>query len=73
MKLIESYFYLFNEIKLITNNKIESEAETELIFASLKFKKYFGKSLDKIDIFGKNSDLELNNEIISHFNEILCF
>ena len=71
MKLIESYFYLFNEIKLITKNKIESEAEAELIFGSLKFKKYFGKSIYKIDIFGRDSDLELNKEIISHFNEIL--
>tara|TARA_S200000501_G_scaffold377558_1_gene436393 strand:- start:2139 stop:3011 length:873 start_codon:yes stop_codon:yes gene_type:complete len=71
MKLIESYFYLLNEIKLITNNEIESEAETELIFGSLKLKKYFGKHFDKIDIFGKYSDLVIKKDIISKFNEIL--
>jgi len=41
MKIIDFYFHILNEIKLITNNKIEAEAEAELIFGSNKFKKYF--------------------------------
>ena len=45
MKIIDFYFYVLNEIILLTNNKIEAEAEAELIFGSKKFKKYFGKSL----------------------------
>mgnify|MGYP001180213426 FL=1 len=71
MKIIDFYFYVLNEIRLLTNNKIEAEAETELIFGSKKFKKYFGKSLNKIDIFATYSDFILKKNVISYFNEIL--
>ena len=71
MKIIDFYFYVLNEITLLTNNKIEAEAEAELIFASKKFKKYFGKSLNKIDIFVTYSNSFLKKEVISYFNEIL--
>ena len=50
MKIIESYFYTLNQIELITNDKIEAEAETELIFASRLFKKYYGQSLKKEEL-----------------------
>ena len=43
MKIIESYFHILNQIKLITNDKIESEAETALIFSSRLFRKILGK------------------------------
>ena len=71
MKIIDFYFYILNEIKLITNNKIESEAETELIFGSYEFKKYFGQSLSKIDIFGNYSNIILEKEVISHLKKII--
>ena len=71
MKIIDFYFYVLNEIRLLTNNKIEAEAETELIFGSKKFKRYFGKSLNKIDIFATYSNLILKKNVISYFNEIL--
>ena len=71
MKIIDFYFYTLNEIKFITNNKIESEAETELIFGSYEFKKYFGRSLSKIDIFGNYSNLILEKEVISHLKKII--
>ena len=71
MKIIEFYFYVLKEIRLLTNNKIEAEAEAELIFGSKKFKKYFGKSLNKIDIFATYSNSILNKDVISYFNEIL--
>ena len=47
MKIIESYFHILNQIKLITNDKIESEAETALIFSSRLFKEYFGRRLER--------------------------
>ncbi|GIR16119.1 MAG: hypothetical protein CM15mP29_1070 [Alphaproteobacteria bacterium] len=47
MKIIESYIYTLNQIESITFDKIEAEAETELIFTSKLFKKYFGQSLKK--------------------------
>ena len=71
MKIIDFYFYVLNEITLLTNDQIEAEAEAELIFASKKFKKYFGKSLNKIDIFATYSNSFLKKEVISYFNEIL--
>jgi len=71
MKIIDFYLHILNEIKLITNDKIEAEAEAELIFGSNKFKKYFGKSLNKSDIFGNCSDLILKKEVISNLNRIL--
>ena len=71
MKIIESYFYILREIKLITHNKIEAEAEAELIFGSYKFKKYFGKSLLKKEIFGNHSNTILKKEVISFLDKIL--
>jgi release factor glutamine methyltransferase len=71
MKIIDFYFYILNEIRLLTNNKIEAEAEAELIFGSKKFKEYFGKSLNKIDIFATYSNSILKKDVISYFNEIL--
>tara|TARA_Y100000996_G_scaffold328352_1_gene264421 strand:- start:617 stop:1489 length:873 start_codon:yes stop_codon:yes gene_type:complete len=71
MKIIDSYFYVLNEIKLLTNNKIEAEAEAELIFGSNKFKKYFGKPLNKTDIFAKYSSSILKEDVISCLDKIL--
>ena len=59
MKIIESYFHILNQIKLITDEKIESEAETTLIFSSRLFQKYFGQRLGKEEIFGKFSNYDL--------------
>ena len=44
MKIIESYIYTLNQIESITFDKIEAEAETELIFTNKLFKKYFGQT-----------------------------
>jgi len=71
MKIIDSYFYTLKKINFFTNNKIESEAETELIFGSNKFKKYFGKSISKIDIFGRSSDLILKKNTISFIDNVV--
>ena len=71
MKIIDSYFYTLKEINFLTKNKIESEAETELIFGSNEFKKYFGKSISKIDIFGKSSDLILEKNTISFIDKVI--
>ena len=48
MKIIESYFHILNQIKLITNDRIESEAETALIFSSRLFQEYFGQMLQPV-------------------------
>ncbi len=71
MKIIESYFYTLNQIELITNDKIEAEAETELIFASRLFKKYYGQSLKKEEVFGKFSNYELKKSTFKNLNLIL--
>ena len=63
MKIIESYFHILNQIKLITNDKIESEAETSLIFSSRLFQEYFGQRLEKEEIFGKFSDYDLEENM----------
>ena len=71
MKIIESYFYILNQIKLITNDKVESEAETILIFTSRLFKEYFGQRLEKEDIFGKFSDQNLEKNILITLSKII--
>ena len=71
MKIIESYFHILNQIKLITNDKIESEAETSLIFSSRLFQEYFGRRLEKEEIFGKFSDYDLENNILITLNNII--
>ena len=71
MKIIESYFHILNQIKLITNDKIESEAETSLIFSSRLFQEYFGRRLEKEEIFGKFSDYGLEKKILKTLNDII--
>lgn len=71
MKIIDSYFYALKEIGFFVKNRIESEAETELIFGSNKFKEYFGRSIPKIDIFGRHSDLILEKNIVTFIDEII--
>ena len=71
MKIIESYFHIFNQIKLITNDKIESEAETALIFSSRLFQENFGQRLEKEEIFGKFSDYGLEKKILITLNNII--
>ena len=71
MKIIESYFHILNQIKLITNDRIESEAETALIFSSRLFQEYFGQRLEKEEIFGKFSDHDLEENILITLNNII--
>ena len=71
MKIIESYIYTLNKIESITFDKIEAEAETELIFTSKLFKKYFGQSLKKEEVFGKFSHSELKKNTLLNLNEII--
>ena len=71
MKIIESYFHILNQIKLITNDKIESEAETALIFSSRLFQENFGQRLEKEEIFGKFSDYGLEKKILITLNNII--
>ena len=71
MKIIESYFHILNQIKLITNDKIESEAETSLIFSSRLFQEYFGQRLEKEEIFGKFSDYDLEGNVLTILNSII--
>ena len=71
MKIIESYFHIFNQIKLITNDKIESEAETALIFSSRLFQENFGQRLEKEEIFGKFSDYGLEKKMLITLNNII--
>ena len=71
MKIIESYIYTLNQIESITFDKIEAEAETELIFTSNLFKKYFGQSLKKEEVFGKFSHNELKKNTLLNLNEII--
>ena len=71
MKIIESYFHILNQIKLITNDKIESEAETALIFSSRLFQENFGQRLEKEEIFGKFSDYGLEKKILIILNNII--
>jgi len=71
MKIIESYFHILNQIKLITNDKIESEAETALIFSSRLFQENFGQRLEKEEIFGKFSDYGLEKKMLITLNNII--
>ena len=71
MKLIKAYYSILNQIKSITNDEIESRAETDLIFGSNYFKKYHGTALSVIDIFGKYSDLPIKNNIILKLEKII--
>ena len=71
MKIIESYFHILNQIKLITNDKIESEAETSLIFSSRLFQEYFGQRLEKEEIFGKFSDYDLEENMLTILKNII--
>ena len=71
MKIIESYFHILNQIKLITNDRIESEAETALIFSSRLFQEYFGQKLEKEEIFGKFSDYGLEKKMLITLNNII--
>ena len=71
MKLIKAYYSILNQIKSITNDEIESRAETDLIFGSNYFKKYHGTALNVIDIFGKYSDLPIKNNIILKLEKII--
>tara|TARA_Y100000591_G_scaffold314690_1_gene321519 strand:- start:376 stop:1245 length:870 start_codon:yes stop_codon:yes gene_type:complete len=71
MKIIESYFHILNQIKLIINDKIESEAETSLIFSSRLFQEYFGQRLEKEEIFGKFSDYDLEENMLITLNNII--
>ena len=57
--------------KLITNDRIESEAETALIFSSRLFQEYFGQRLEKEEIFGKFSDHDLEENILITLNNII--
>ena len=71
MKIIEYYFYIFNQIKNITNDKIEAKSETELILLSNKFKEIFGKSFELKDIFGKSSEEIIEKGKIIELDKIL--
>ena len=47
MKIIDLYRYLCSELTLVSNNKIEAEAEAYLVFISEKFSTLNGFNLSK--------------------------
>ena len=71
MKIIDLYRYLCSELTLVSNNKIEAEAEAYLVFISEKFSTLNGFNLSKESLYGTKRDIEVKNESYNFILEII--
>jgi len=71
MKIIDLYRYLCSELTLVSNNKIEAEAEAYLVFISEKFSTLNGFNLSKESLYGTKRDIEVKGESYDFILEVI--
>ena len=73
MKIIDLYRFLCAELTSISNDKIEAEAEAELILTSEKFSTLNSFNLSKESIYGSSHDIEINEESHDFISQVIEF
>ena len=71
MILIELYQNISSRLVNITNSKIESSAEADLILSSSLASKYLSKKFSKELLYGSMSNYEISDEMVSFINNVI--